>query len=52
MYRKRKCDKVHVNLSVKMVKHLLKKEFHSDGPTLSTQVDSIPAKLFDSFKKQ
>ena len=25
MYRKRKCDKVHVNLSVKMVKHQLKK---------------------------
>ena len=52
MYRKRKCDKVHVNLSVKMVKHQLKKGFHSDGPTLSTQVDSNLAKLFDSFKKQ
>ena len=52
MYIKRKCDKVHVNLSVKMVKHQLKKEVHSDGPTLNTQVDSIPAKLFDSFKKQ
>ena len=46
MYRKRKCDKVHVNLSVKMVKHQLKKEFHSDEPTLSTQVNSIPAKLW------
>lgn len=52
MYRKRKCDKVHVNSSVKMVKRQLNGEFHSHGPTLNTQVDSIPAKLFDSFKKQ
>ena len=52
MYRKRKCDKVHVNLSVKMVKRQLNNEFHSDGPTLSTQVDSVPETVFDSLKKQ